>query len=355
MTREDLLKEFLSLKGSNFLLELPTGVGKSRLAIEKLKSLVDQGTLLIVISRHVHKEVWEKEITKWWNDCPLFIEFTTYYSLSKHVGEYTAVIYDEVQHLSPACQVVVPKIRSKYNILCSATVTEQLHFCLSILFNPLIVFKKTINQVTMDGILPMPTLYLIPLSLSSEEQIEYSRIDRQVQYWNRLFRSTYKISVKNKWLHTAGERLKWLSNHKVKIAQEILKRLDAYRTITFCNNIEQTEVLGQYCINSKNPKSKEWLQLFNNKELNHITSCNMLNEGVNLAECQIGIFVNLNSSKIITVQRLGRILRAAHPIIILPYFLNTRDAELIENIISNYDANCVKTIYSIDDLVTNLV
>ena len=28
MTREDILKEILSLKGNNLLLELPTGVGK---------------------------------------------------------------------------------------------------------------------------------------------------------------------------------------------------------------------------------------------------------------------------------------------------------------------------------------
>ena len=33
MTREDILKEILSLEGNNWLLELATGTGKSRLAL----------------------------------------------------------------------------------------------------------------------------------------------------------------------------------------------------------------------------------------------------------------------------------------------------------------------------------
>ena len=46
MTREDILKEILSLKGNNWLLELPTGVGKSKLSIEKIKQLKVKTLLL---------------------------------------------------------------------------------------------------------------------------------------------------------------------------------------------------------------------------------------------------------------------------------------------------------------------
>ena len=37
MTREGILKEILSLEGNNWLLELATGTGKSRIALEKVK------------------------------------------------------------------------------------------------------------------------------------------------------------------------------------------------------------------------------------------------------------------------------------------------------------------------------
>ena len=51
MTREDILKEILELKGTNWLLELATGTGKSRLAIEKIKDLKAK-TLLLVVNRN---------------------------------------------------------------------------------------------------------------------------------------------------------------------------------------------------------------------------------------------------------------------------------------------------------------
>ena len=39
MNRDNVLQEILNLGGVNTLLELPTGIGKSRMAIEKVKSL----------------------------------------------------------------------------------------------------------------------------------------------------------------------------------------------------------------------------------------------------------------------------------------------------------------------------
>ena len=55
--------------------------------------------------------------------------------------------------------------------------------------------------------------------------------------------------------------------------------LGEHRTLIFCNSIEQTEMLGEYCINSKNKKSVEYLEAFNKGKIDHITACNMLNEG----------------------------------------------------------------------------
>ena len=76
MTREDILKEILSLEGNNWLLELATGTGKSRLALEKVKSLGGK-TLLLVVNRNVHKQNWTDEIKKWWSNCNMEITMTT--------------------------------------------------------------------------------------------------------------------------------------------------------------------------------------------------------------------------------------------------------------------------------------
>ena len=50
---------------------------------------------------------------------------------------------------------------------------------------------------------------------------------------------------------------------------------------------------------------------------------------MNLSNCRIGIYANLNSSEIIIKQRLGRILRHEKPVIVIPFYKGTREEELV--------------------------
>lgn len=70
----------------------------------------------------------------------------------------------------------------------------------------------------------------------------------------------------------------------------------------------------------------------------------MVNEGINLTNCRIGIYANLNSSDIIIKQRLGRILRHKHPVIIIPYYKNTREEELVQKMLEDYNPELIKII-----------
>lgn len=67
--REHIENEITNISNTNLLLELPTGLGKSKLALDFIKSKISKGKLLIVINRIVHKENWLKEIAKWWSFC----------------------------------------------------------------------------------------------------------------------------------------------------------------------------------------------------------------------------------------------------------------------------------------------
>jgi superfamily II DNA or RNA helicase len=176
------------------------------------------------------------------------------------------------------------------------------------------------------------------------EKQYYIDLCNQIEYWKkRHLRSKSPVS-KNKWLKLCGDRLKWLSDKKVIYTQQLLKKLDDYRTLTFCNNIEQTELLGKYCINSKNKDAVKYLEKFNKGEINHITACNMLNESMNLSNCRIGIYNNLNSSETIIKQRTGRLLRHKNPVIIIPYFIDTREEELVKTMLEDYNPKLVTTI-----------
>jgi superfamily II DNA or RNA helicase len=91
--------------------------------------------------------------------------------------------------------------------------------------------------------------------------------------------------------------------------------------------------------------------MFNNKKIKHITSVNMLNEGCNLTDCRIGIFVSINSSEILVKQKNGRLLRHKEPIIIIPYYINTREEELVKQMLENYNPELVSTMTKFEDIV----
>lgn len=392
MTRDDLLQDVLNLQGKNFLLELPTGSGKSKIALNKVKQLCTKKSknLLIVVPRNTLKENWKEEIKKWWANCPLNIEYTTYVSFPKYKGNWEFIIYDESHHLSERCRESLCDFNVTYSILLSATISKNFKDELREVFDGISYYKKDLRSVIEESILPDPKVYLWPLNLNNtnnteliiknpkakgkginvswekrwnylkvktnpiyinctEKQYHYD-LCNQIEYWKkRYMRSKSQIS-KNKWLRLCNDRLVWLSNKKINYIKQLIPLLQEYRTLTFCNSIEQTEILGKYCINSKNDKSIQYLEDFNAGIINHITACSMLNEGMNLTNCQIGIYANLNSSDIIIRQRTGRILRHPNPVIIIPYFKSTRETEILDKMLEDYNPNLVSVIKDLSEI-----
>lgn len=391
MTRDDMLREILSLKGSNWLLELATGTGKSKMAIEKVRSKVTNNfNTLVVVPRNVHKQNWDAEFKKWWPKHPLSITYTTYVSFPKYKGKWDFVIFDECHHLSERCREALCDFDISHSVLLSATVSKNLKDELKEVFDNLVSYKKDLRDVIEEEILPDPKVYLWPLDLNTglptesiwknpkakgkliecswatrwsyiqqkacpvriycTERQYYSDLHSQIEYWKKRYMNTRSLVAKNKWLRLCNDRLKWLSDKKVKHLYQLLSSLSKYRTLTFCNSIEQTELLGKYCINSKNTESIQYLEDFNNGKVDHITACNMLNEGMNLVNCQVGIYANLNSSEAIIKQRMGRLLRHPNPVIIVPYFKNTREEELVQTMLEDYNPKLVTTIRDISEI-----
>ena len=393
MTREDMLREILSLKGSNWLLELATGTGKSKMALGKIKSLHNGKagyTLLIVVPRNVHKQNWADEIKKWWPDNNLIIDYTTYVSFPKYKGTWDFVIFDECHHLSERCREALCDFEIGHSVLLSATVSRALKDELREVFDGLVSYKKDLRDVIEEEILPDPRVYLWPLTLKYDFPTEiiiknpkakgkvmecgwserwnfirqnvypvkinctefqyHGDLCSQIEYWKKRYARSKSEIAKNKWLRLCADRLKWLSDKKVKYLHQLLPSLIKLRTLTFCNSIEQTELLGEYCINSKNANSEQYLEDFNSGKIDHITACNMLNEGMNLVNCQVGIYANLNSSEAIIKQRMGRLLRHPNPVIIVPYFKNTREEELVQKMLEDYNPELVTIISHIKDI-----
>ena len=386
--REEIGKDILKSKSPYLLCELPTSFGKSKIALDVMfKRCNKESNILVVVPRNVLKDNWKEEFIKWgYEDFLSQVTFITYVSFPKIAGVYDFVIFDEVHHLSERCQDALDNFIIINCIMLSATVSREKNYEIRMLFPKVECFKVKVKEATKEGVLPDPRVYLIPLSLddkytnqiivknkskgnpitiSFKNKWDYVHVKNrtinirctQQQYYDEISSmiawcksKLFSEVFKNMFLRKSGERLKWLSEQKTYYIKTLLDKLQNERTLTFCNGINQTKELGKYCINSENKKSSEYLDKFNSGKINHITACNMLDEGVNLTNCRIGIYAVLNSSDRMIKQKLGRLLRHKDPIIIIPYFINTRDSELVTKMCEDYNPQLIKKITNINDL-----
>ena len=392
MNREDAREEILRLTNKAILLELPTGYGKSLMGMD-LCLRDNPHSILIVVPRVVLIQNWKNEFKKWGNDEYLDrVTFSTYAGLHKVPNirrHFNCVILDEAHHVTPRVQDLLTYITYDKIIMLSATVKRDLKYGLKDMFPDLYCYKVNMKEAIENEVLPDPMVYLLPLTLdsryNSEKIVKHSsgrtsvtcsykdrwnymrdknikltiectqlqksvELDNEINFWKDKYMRTRNEIFKNKWLHLAGQRLKWLSNLKNPIMLNLLALFKNERVLTFCNSIEQTVELGKNCINSKNKNAVKVLESFNKGEIRHITACNMLNEGMNLSNCRIGIYANLNSSEVIIKQRLGRILRHEKPVIVIPFYKGTREEELVAKMLEDYNPQLIHTVENITDI-----
>jgi superfamily II DNA or RNA helicase len=282
------------------------------------------------------------------------------------------VIFDEAHHLTDRCINCLQSYNINRVILLSATINRDMKYKMDRIFSPKHI-KVTIKEAIDKDVLPDPTIYLLPLYFDTnkvKEQIIINKTKNKVQhisYKNRFiaykdkqtkyivncteseyyehissliewsknqYMKTKNEGLKNIWLRKCLDRLVWMSNIKMYHTMQILNYLKKHncRTLTFCSSIEQS------------------YHIFNNGYIDHITAVNCLNEGVNLKNCQIGIFNVINSSDIMTIQKVGRILRHKNPIIIIPFYKNSREEEILLKMLEPYNKDLIKTITYYGDI-----
>ena len=391
MNREEASKEIQAIKSKNILLELVTSFGKTKQALDIMVKR-NPKNILILVPRLVLIQNWKDEFVKWKMDKYLKrVTFSTYVGIKKHEGEsFDMLIADECHHFTDKSLDVISTMTFKYSTLLSGTVIDSKKAALRASFKDLYCYKITMKQA-QEEVLAEPKVYLIPYTLDNTDrkypfelresakgksitcdysdkwkylkdksyttvivnctQQEYiNELSAKIDYWKRMYMRGRNEVFKNKWLYLAGLRLRMLSNFKTSIVSNLQVHLRKQRCLTFCNSIEQTETLGKNCINSNNKDSDKVLEQFNKGEVNQITSCNMLNEGMNLVDCQVGIYASLNSSEVMIKQKLGRILRHSNPVLIIPYYKNTREEEILETMLEDYNPELVEIVESLNQI-----
>jgi len=396
MTRQEIhsscLKELQDNK--NLLIELPTGFGKTKEAINLLNYLAVQQShpleVLLLIAKRVHRQNWQDEFAKWHLNPNVQVTIECYNSFRKYKDTaWDVLLLDECHHIQSNMRLeLLGKVTFRYLIGLSATIPRELRIFLKTRYHVGIV-HASLQDAISDNVLPEPRIVLFPLTLDDKKKSETIEVNptarnkriiddishawkyknnkkratlmatqweklkwlnNEVLLFKRRFEATNHPGIRLRWLRACGERLKYLAYCKNDIMLELLDSLKDCRTLTFCYSIEQAELLGRQHIHSKNKASQKILDAFNTGAINHITSCQMLNEGMNLHDCQYGIFANINASHGINVQRMGRLLRHEHPVIIFPYYVHSREEEIVHDIVESYDKKLISQITNTKEL-----
>lgn len=403
MTRSEIYEQCVEkiAKTNCLLMELATGYGKSKQSIDLANYLLaskwyegrKEINILILVAKIVHKQTWADEIRKWGGinhpTAKINIRMECYESLHKCCDErWDIVLGDEVHHLSEARQKTLKAMNFGYFIGLSATIPQKLKMWFKYNYHSEVVSCDIIESIDSE-VLPEPTILLFPLEVENtrmSETIELNpkakgpifygeyakdhwtckknkrhailkctqkqklmELDRLIE-WYKKKAMAGNLAMKQTWLYMCGQRLEYLADCKLPWVKMILHHLDKERTITFCKTIAQTEQLGKNCIHSQNKDATKVYDAFNNKKINHITAVNILNENANLVDCKYAVFCNMSSSEVVSVQRIGRSLRHKSPIIILPYYKDTREQEIVEKMIEGFNKDFIKTIHSISEI-----
>lgn len=407
MTKEELQVLPLSLiKQSNkVILQWCTGLGKSKAAINMANYLINKEpinknsfSILLVVAEITHKSNWKVEFDKWGIETNN-ITVECYASLKKYRNNhYDLIIFDEAHHLgSDLRKDILTELHAKNIILLSATLSDQLIEILTEIYGEFVTSKITLKEAIDWKLLPIPKVYLIPLTLnntqynctiieewgkkekriiykckfherwkylkdkkkysnikleiSCTQQQKYDYLSDKFNYWKRQYFLTQAEHVKTKMLQTGLERKRFLGECKTDYVKLLLYKLRNKRYICFCTNIEQAELLGnKNAIHSEKKDSLEILNNFNLKKINNLFAVGMLQEGQNLVDIEAGIIVQLDGQERAFIQKFGRGMRAEDPIQFIFYYKNTKDMDYLQNVLEGIDENYIVKINSLINL-----
>lgn len=402
MNREEVQKEVVELKSTyhNMVVEIATGVGKTKIAIDIISELSkkvfeeedSEVQVLILLAETTHKENWKNEFKKWGISTDK-VRFECYQSMRKCVVDmYDLIILDEVHRVDTSLRLdILKSIKTNNTLFLSATISDSLFDTLNKNYSNLYRYTFTLKDAIDNKILPEPEIILIPLKLDTkvinqecefkrgkgtqkirvEEKSKWTYILDKKNYpnlWLKYNTTEYgkykylddkfesikkklKNNPSNKALTTvmakAGlDRKNYTASLKTKYAKIIVKELENSnkRFICFCADINQSEELNKKnSINSTIDNADKLITNFNNKNINSLFAVKMLIEGTNLTDIDAGVIVQLNSKERIFIQQIGRVFRSKSPVQYILYYKNTKDEEYVKEVLKGIPDKYIKT------------
>jgi superfamily II DNA or RNA helicase len=374
MTREEIQNRGLEIVLNNkyVVLELGTGVGKSKIVIDYLDNIsIKDKKIFIVIAETNHKTNWKQEFKKWNKEYLLKnIKFLCYQSLHKHL-DGNIYVFDEFHHLlNSEKRIETFKKLALENIEkivgLSATLTQkQLNVFQEVIDTQPIIYKITLQKAIEYNILPEPLVYLVELVLDDTyynyahvykkntepvlltQKGKYDALTSRITWLKDLFFKERKEWQKTLWLQAASERKRFIGKLKTNYLKLILKKLGDKRILCFTSSIEQGNTIGkENAINSSISINvrEEIIEKFNSGIINTLFTTKMLQEGQNLNNIEVGIITQLDNNIRFYMQVSGRVYRSLYPLQYILYFKGTQDEVYIDNVRESINEKYINVI-----------
>jgi len=329
--QESVAEQLADLGGGHNLVIAATGVGKSRIGVLRVESVIEKnpdGNILIVVpTEELRDKTWKEQFGLWGKiENYDSIKTICYKSIRNITNEnFDLVIFDEVQNLTVNNSVFLQNNNIKESLSLTATFPHDLkkQEILSS-FNKVIeiTLKQSVDQNLVSD------FKIIPVYITLDKHVKQVRAGNK----NRPFLTTeyanseYLDGVINNLVatpfKTQGDysRLKMLRikryqflgslNSKVSEASRILKRLEAEekRTVVFSPSIKVANRISPFTYHSESSNDK-FLNMFIEKEINSLSVVDRINEGFNIPDVDAEIIFQTNRSELTLTQRIGRSIR----------------------------------------------
>jgi superfamily II DNA or RNA helicase len=323
-------------KGAYGTVVMPTGTGKTFLALEAIRRELERGgAAAVIVPTIALAQQWRDRVQRYLGVRPALFygdekdisRVTIFVINSAHryqhlLAPFTLVVVDEVHHLSaPTWSQLIPALDGKRVLGLTATPEGQ----------PLpIAYYMSIPRARLaEAVVPVRIIPVF-VPLTPEEWAEYQDIEQQIRRVAaalesaRLRRDPGARDLETRLQVLANRRRQLVSLASAKFLElpRIAARHPGEKILVFTESIESAELarralvragVSAQCYHSLLPPStrrvllQEWGRSFR-----VLVAVRCLDEGIDVPECGVGVVIASGKSTRQLIQRLGRVIRP-HP------------------------------------------
>jgi superfamily II DNA or RNA helicase len=345
------LSKWLSIRRG--LIVLPTGTGKSKVAIDAIKAINPKNILIVVPTTKLRDISWPAELKKW--GIRRKIKIVCYVSLPKIVNEkFDLIILDEAHRITERNKEFFKNNKYKYLMGLTATNPRDKYDLIKDIC-------PVIHQIDLDDAIKANAvsdyeINIIYINLDAKDKyIEAGNkkarfMTTEKGHYDYLTKTMNKIRFMRKdvpeFMYMQRMRFIYNLRSKTTYAKKFIEELDYNRLLVFCGSIDQANYITDKVYHSQSDDVN--LKKFIQGDINILASVKALNEGMNIPNVDTAFIVQLNSKELDLVQRIGRVLRTDKDQIAKIYILvalDTQDEVWANKATAYFDQTKITKIY----------